>query len=133
MNVARKERHVLAGRRRGWQSGRKDEPASLHLMRTYGAHGGETQLARYFAAEPQGGIEETFAFVYPDPDCAALFERMRARVVRHDLLAVAAPPARERVGRGAGAAAAAAALQARFANLARDGPTSASCTACRRR
>ena len=39
-------------------------------MRTYGAHGGETQLARYFAAEPQGDIEETFAFVYPDPDCA---------------------------------------------------------------
>ncbi len=64
----------------------------LHLMRTYGAHGGETQLARYFAAEPGGGIEEHFAFVYPDADCAALFARTGARVTLHDLLATPLAP-----------------------------------------
>ncbi len=64
----------------------------LHLMRTYGAHGGETQLARYFAAEPRGGIEETFAFIYPDPDCARLFARTGARVAVLDLLTMPLPP-----------------------------------------
>jgi glycosyltransferase involved in cell wall biosynthesis len=91
----------------------------VHLMRTYGAHGGETQLARYLAAEPQGGIEETFAFVYPDPDCAALFERMRSRVVRHDLLAVPLPPRESAWGEVLTLLPQLPALQARFANLAR--------------
>jgi hypothetical protein len=61
-------------------------------MRTYGAHGGENQLARYFAAEPRGDVEEHFAFIYPDADCAALFARTGARVIPHDLLATPLSP-----------------------------------------
>ena len=64
----------------------------LHLMRTYGAHGGENQLARYFSTEPQGGIEEHFAFIYRDPDCTALFQRAGARLTRHELIPFAVAP-----------------------------------------
>jgi len=46
----------------------------LHLMRTYGAHGGEQQLSQYFGAEPRGEVEEVFTFVYRDEVCATLFE-----------------------------------------------------------
>jgi glycosyltransferase involved in cell wall biosynthesis len=46
----------------------------LHLMRTYGAHGGEQQLSQYFCAEPHGEIDEVFVFVYRDDVCASLFE-----------------------------------------------------------
>jgi glycosyltransferase involved in cell wall biosynthesis len=46
----------------------------LHLMRTYGAHGGEQQLSQYFAAEPRGDVDEVFVFVYRDEICANLFE-----------------------------------------------------------
>jgi len=91
----------------------------LHLMRTYGAHGGETQLARYFAAEPHGEIEETFAFVYPDPDCAALFERMGARVARYDLLAAPLAPRASAWGEVLALLPRLPGLQARFARLAR--------------
>lgn len=45
----------------------------MHVMRSYGAHGGEQQLAQYFAAEPKGEVQEAFVFVYRDPACAALF------------------------------------------------------------
>jgi glycosyltransferase involved in cell wall biosynthesis len=88
-------------------------------MRTYGAHGGETQLARYFAAEPQGGIDETFAFVYPDPNCAGLFERMGARVRLLALLARPLPPRATAWGEVLALARRLPALQARYARLAR--------------
>jgi glycosyltransferase involved in cell wall biosynthesis len=45
----------------------------MHLMRTYGAHGGEQQLSQYFGAEPHGEVRETFVFVYRDPECSRLF------------------------------------------------------------
>lgn len=45
----------------------------VHVMRTYGAHGGEQQLSQYFGAEPAGGVRETFAFLYHDPVCSRLF------------------------------------------------------------
>lgn len=45
----------------------------MHLMRTYGAHGGEQQLSQYFGAEPRGEVRETFVFVYRDPECTRLF------------------------------------------------------------
>ena len=61
-------------------------------MRTYGAHGGENQLARYFSTEPQGGIDEHFAFIYRDPDCTALFQRAGARLTRHELIPFAVAP-----------------------------------------
>lgn len=64
----------------------------LHVMRTYGAHGGERQLAQYFSAEPAGGIIEHFAFVYRDPDCVELFGRAGARVTRHNLLPFSVKP-----------------------------------------
>jgi len=62
-----------------------DDAVVTHVMRTYGAHGGEHQLAQYFAAEPVGRVREHFAFVYRDPDCAELFQQTGARVDRHDL------------------------------------------------
>ncbi|MQX36372.1 glycosyltransferase [Roseospira navarrensis] len=60
-------------------------PRVLHVMRTYGAHGGETQLSRYFSTEPRGAVEEHFAFIYRDDDCRRLFEAAGARVRTHDL------------------------------------------------
>ena len=45
----------------------------VHLMRTYGMHGGEQQLSQYFGAEPRGEVSETFVFLYRDPQCAGLF------------------------------------------------------------
>lgn len=47
----------------------------LHLMRTYGVHGGEQQLSQLFAANKNEQVEETFAFVLRDPDCATLFAK----------------------------------------------------------
>lgn len=64
----------------------------LHVMRTYGAHGGERQLAQYLAAEPAGEVREHFAFLYRDDDCAALFGRQGARVTLHRLLPFAIAP-----------------------------------------
>jgi glycosyltransferase involved in cell wall biosynthesis len=45
----------------------------VHLMRTYGPHGGEQQLSQLFGANRCAQIEEIFVFVLRDPDCAALF------------------------------------------------------------
>ena len=45
----------------------------FHLMRTYGAHGGERQLSQYFDSKPCSNIHETFVFVYRDPECSSLF------------------------------------------------------------
>ena len=61
------------------------EKVVVHVMRTYGAHGGELQLAQYFSATPPGGVDEHFAFVYRDPECARLFRERRCRVQLHAL------------------------------------------------
>ena len=47
----------------------------MHLLRTYGAHGGEQQLSQYFGAEPRGDVSDTFVFVYSDRECSKLFAR----------------------------------------------------------
>jgi len=54
-------------------------------MRTYGAHGGEQQMAQYFACEPRGGVAEAFAFVYRDPECARLFATRAPALEQIDL------------------------------------------------
>jgi glycosyltransferase involved in cell wall biosynthesis len=61
----------------------------MHLMRTYGAHGGEQQLSQYFGAEPSGDISETFVFVYRDTECAQLFMRRAPKLDQVDLLPAA--------------------------------------------
>lgn len=50
-----------------------DPVRALHLMRTYGKHGGEQQLSQLFGANQRADVEETFAFVFKDPECATLF------------------------------------------------------------
>lgn len=53
----------------------RDRLPVLHIMRTYGVHGGENQLASYLSAASQDdGIDEAFAFVFRDKACRALFE-----------------------------------------------------------
>lgn len=47
----------------------------MHLMRTYGMHGGEQQLSQYFGAKPRGAVRETFVFVYRDVECSRLFTK----------------------------------------------------------
>ena len=61
----------------------------MHLMRTYGAHGGEQQLAQYFGAEPRGDVSETFVFVYRDTECSQLFSRRAPALDRLELFPVA--------------------------------------------
>lgn len=59
---------------------------AIHLMRTYGAHGGENQLAAYFTAGKGGTpIDERFAFVYHDPECRALFRSRGISLPMDDL------------------------------------------------
>lgn len=58
----------------------------VHLMRTYGAHGGEQQLAQYFGAEPEGAVCETFVFVYRDDECSRLFTERAPRLGQIELL-----------------------------------------------
>ena len=45
----------------------------LHVMRTYGVHGGEQQLAQLFALGSKFVTQELFAFIYRDPVCARFF------------------------------------------------------------
>ena len=46
----------------------------VHVMRTYGDHGGENQLASYLAAaSSDDAVNEGFAFVFRDETCRALF------------------------------------------------------------
>ncbi|MBZ8134257.1 glycosyltransferase [Afifella sp. IM 167] len=54
-------------------------------MRTYGAHGGENQLASYFASGPDGDVSESFAFVYRDGTCRALFAARGVELRMFDL------------------------------------------------
>lgn len=58
-------------------SGRSEEKDRyvLHVMRTYGVHGGERQLAQLFRV-PKEGYRECFLFLYRDPDCEALYRQI---------------------------------------------------------
>lgn len=57
----------------------------FHLMRTYGAHGGEQQLSQYFGSEPRGNVSETFVFVYRDLECTRLFSERAPDLKQIDL------------------------------------------------
>ena len=61
----------------------------MHLMRTYGAHGGEQQLSQYFGADPRGDVSETFVFVYRDTECSKLFARRAPGLDQVELFPVA--------------------------------------------
>lgn len=61
----------------------------MHLMRTYGAHGGEQQLSQYFGAEPRGAVCETFVFVYRDIECSQLFAECAPDLGQVELLRTA--------------------------------------------
>lgn len=61
----------------------------MHLMRTYGANGGEQQLSQYFGAVPRGDVSETFVFVYRDRECSQLFARRARGLDQVELLPVA--------------------------------------------
>lgn len=58
----------------------------LHVMRTYGAHGGEQQLSQLFSRMNWPIITESFAFIYRDPICAALFSARSPMLVQRVLL-----------------------------------------------
>ena len=57
----------------------------MHLMRTYGAHGGEQQLSQYFGSEPRGEVSETFVFLYRDAQCSQLFAQRAPTLGQVDL------------------------------------------------
>ena len=58
----------------------------LHIMRTYGEHGGENQLASYLAAaSAEDAVSEGFAFVFRDETCRALFVERGVRSTLYDL------------------------------------------------
>lgn len=50
--------------------------AVVHVMRTYGAHGGENQLYRMFAMETPD-YQEHFLFLFRDRECQKLFSDLR--------------------------------------------------------
>lgn len=66
-----------------------NEPARvMHVMRTYGASGGENQMAQYLAASrPSDMVDEIFAFIYRDNACRALFAARGVRTKLFDLVA----------------------------------------------
>ncbi len=45
----------------------------VHLMRTYGFHGGERQLAQLFQTAKPKAIEETFVSLYEDKECSTVY------------------------------------------------------------
>ena len=47
-----------------------------HVMRTYGVHGGERQLAQLFEAFGDNRFSQKFYFVYRDPVCQNYFEKI---------------------------------------------------------
>ncbi|WP_198135163.1 glycosyltransferase [Rhodopseudomonas palustris] len=52
-------------------------PVSVaHVLRTYGVHGGERQLARLFAAEDPARYKITFLSIYNNPECEDYFARI---------------------------------------------------------
>lgn len=68
----------------------KEIPRVVHVMRTYGAHGGEQQLRRMFSIEASGW-EEHFLHVYRDDDCSRLFDGLD-RLQRGVLCSAAVKP-----------------------------------------
>jgi glycosyltransferase involved in cell wall biosynthesis len=60
-------------------------------MRTYGVHGGEQQLSQLFGANKRADIEEAFAFIYKDLECANLFQQRAPQLVQHTLWAYPQP------------------------------------------
>jgi glycosyltransferase involved in cell wall biosynthesis len=55
-----------------------------HVLRTYGVHGGERQLARLFAAEDAARYQNTFFSVYRNSSCNDYFSRipnLRLRII----------------------------------------------------
>jgi len=62
----------------------------FHVMRTYGNHGGERQLAQMFA-QPAPDIEEHFIFLYRDALCETLFAE-NTQLKFHRLWPFALPP-----------------------------------------
>lgn len=57
----------------------------VHLMRTYGVHGGEQQLSQLFGANQNLDIQEIFAFVFRDAECTALFAQRAPRLAQTTL------------------------------------------------
>jgi glycosyltransferase involved in cell wall biosynthesis len=54
-------------------------PVSIaHVLRTYGVHGGERQLAQLFAEEDPSRYENTFFSIYSNPRCTEYFSRIRS-------------------------------------------------------
>lgn len=68
------------------------EFAVVHVMRTYGTHGGERQLAQYFSATPIGEVLEHFVFLYRDDACSTLFRDKGANLIQHNLLSWSIAP-----------------------------------------
>lgn len=58
----------------------------LHVMRTYGVHGGEQQLSQLFSLGAQSSIRETFVFLFHDPLCAHFFAERAPRLGQQVLL-----------------------------------------------
>jgi len=58
----------------------------LHMMRTYGVHGGEQQLSQLFALAARPATQEIFAFIYRDPVCARFFAERAPALVQRVLL-----------------------------------------------
>lgn len=57
----------------------------LHVMRTYGVHGGEQQLAQLFALKSKSVTQELFAFIYREPVCARFFSLRAPALVQRVL------------------------------------------------
>lgn len=66
-------------------------PTVLHVMRTYGNHGGEQQLARMFACQPEAANEH-FLFAYADLSCESLMQARGAKLQFHRLWPLALRP-----------------------------------------
>tara|TARA_B100000674_G_scaffold151632_2_gene120757 strand:- start:26383 stop:27498 length:1116 start_codon:yes stop_codon:yes gene_type:complete len=49
-------------------------------MRTYGVNGGEQQLSQLFAANSNEKLNENFAFLFKDDECAELFRKRSKRL-----------------------------------------------------
>jgi glycosyltransferase involved in cell wall biosynthesis len=47
-----------------------------HVLRTYGVHGGERQLARLFTEEDPSQYENTFFSIYSNPHCTEYFSKI---------------------------------------------------------
>lgn len=64
----------------------KKRPKVLHIMRSYGRHGGENQLARLFALGAQSQFDEHFVQVFKDDKFLALLKTSCPDLTIHQLL-----------------------------------------------